>query len=77
MVSIEKCPNPQVIVVNTTFDIRQHPGLQIIIESIDGVEESLTWGVHKYSFNVEFGKQFDREEISRMVISKIEEYLKY
>lgn len=75
MITIEKCPNPQVIVVHTTFDIRQHPGLKIIIESIDGIEDSMTWGVNKYSFQVEFGNQFDVDKISQKVISKIEDYL--
>lgn len=75
MITIEQCPNPQVIIVHTNFDITRHPGLKIIIESIDGVEDSMTWGVHKYNFQVEFGKQFDRDEISKKLIAKVEEYI--
>lgn len=74
-IKIENCPNPQVIVIHTDFNIQNHPSLGLLIEQIDGVESSMTFGVNKYSFNVEFGKAFDRDKITQAVKKKIQEYV--
>lgn len=75
MIVIENCPNPQVLSVNTDFNIQINPSLKIIIEQIEGVEELDTFGVHKYNFIVCFGKAFDREEIKKQVEKKIADFI--
>lgn len=77
MIVIENCHNPQVLSVNTDFNIQINPSIKIIIEQIEGVEEIETFGVHKYDFIVSFGKAFDRQEIKKQLEKKISDFVSY
>lgn len=70
------CPNPQAIVFNTNWDIRIHPALQFAVENVEGVEPALPgmWAINKYDFLVCIGACFDREQVAKAVLQKINEY---
>ena len=70
------CQNPKVIKVLTKFNIKEHSELKTLIEKINGVEESYTFGCAKYDFIVCFGEMFEAEDIKVEVESTIKEYLK-
>jgi hypothetical protein len=71
---VDFMPNPQAMVVSTTFNKQIHPALELIIANLHGVEDVPYWHHSKYSFNVIIGKLFDREEIAKRIIQKIDEY---
>lgn len=76
MIVIENVPNPQILSVNTDFNIRLNPALKVVIEQIEGVEELEFFGLQKYSFIVCFGKAFDREYIKEQIEKKMSDFIR-
>lgn len=70
------CPNPRAIKFDVNFNCQQDTAapLKIIIEMIPGVED-VHFGNSKYDFLITIGAMFDKAEIIKNVLSKVEDFV--
>ena len=65
-----------VLIVHTTFNIREHADLEQLISQVEGVEGLPAFGSCKYEFTIQIGKLFRRDLAIRMLEEVMHDYIK-
>ena len=69
-------PAPQVIELNTNFDLKQYPGIPAIVNSTEGVVASTAdFITSRYSFLVSVGNMFNRVLVAVAIVEAIRNHI--